>query len=292
MRYIMWMAINSLVVSAHGVTTLGEWQEQVITPSFSGIDGLEHKPHKYGWFQVIKIFFPWSRRKQVRKFTQLYDSLCSDNPIRPSIIAHSFGTYIVTTALRRHTAMEFDRLILCGSIVSRDYPWHQLLGKKVTAVRNELASEDCVVKLFRWRILRWLVPGAGPSGVDGFENPPPMVKNIPSSYTHSEHFLMLKYCNRYWRPFVRGVEDFTNLCHACSRSETEAWRQFERDYTPVIDQTVRVMFAGNDESSMSSITDMVVYSVAREGCRGAYGAEMLAMMVCYEIKTSKRSRKQ
>jgi pimeloyl-ACP methyl ester carboxylesterase len=287
----MSMGINSIVVSAHGVMTLGEWQENVVTPSFAGIDGLEHKAHKYGWFNVVKIFFPWSRRKQVRRFSLLYDSLCSNNAIRPSVIAHSFGTYIVTTALRRHRPIKFDRVILCGSIVSRDYPWHELLGKKVTAVRNELASEDRVVRMFRWRMLRWLVPGAGPSGVDGFENSPSLVRNVPSNYTHSEHFLLLKYCNRYWRPFVRGVEDFTNLCHACSRQEAGAWKQFERDYTPDIRKAVTLIFAGKDDAARSTITDMIVISVAREGCQGVYGAEKLALTICLEIKDADEKRK-
>jgi len=284
------MSISSILFTVHGVETLGRWQDE-ISPSFSGIDGLHHEPHKYGIFRVAKILVPMYRRAEVRRFATLYDKWCKENTIRPSIIAHSFGTYIVATALRRYREMEFDNVILCGSIVANDYPWQELLKKKVSRVRNELASEDRVVRLFRSKLLRRLIPGTGTSGIDGFKSTSAEVTNEPSSYTHSEYFLVKKHCNRYWRPFIRNVMAFTDLCWECSQPNSEeAWKQFNAMYTPTIRAVVRAIFASASVDRREALTDAVVIGVAAKGCEGIYDAERIALGLCIEIRENIRKR--
>ena len=281
------MPISSILLTVHGVETLGQWQEE-ISPSFDGIDGLHHEPHKYGVFRVYKILVPSYRKAQVRRFAELYDRWCKDNTIRPSIIAHSFGTYIVAAALRRYPAMEFDSVILCGSIVANDYPWSKLIGEKVSRVRNELAAEDSVVKLFRSKLLRRLIPGTGTSGVDGFTAPPAEVSNEPSSYTHSEYFLIKKHCNRYWRPFVRNVLAFTDVCWGCSRRSDEAWKKFNVLYAPIVHDVVRVVFPKQSDDWRNALAGAVIAGVAARGCEGIYDAEKLALTLCIEIRETQR----
>ena len=38
-----------------------------------------------------------------------------------SIIAHSFGTFVVARILRDNTDLELDRIIFCGSVVSHKF---------------------------------------------------------------------------------------------------------------------------------------------------------------------------
>lgn len=68
---------------------------------------------------------------------------------RPSIVAHSFGTYIFGNALMRYPFLRFNKVLLCGSILPADFPWDVLVDRgQVQAVRNEHGARDT------WRISR------------------------------------------------------------------------------------------------------------------------------------------
>jgi hypothetical protein len=44
----------------------------------------------------------------------------------PHVVAHSFGTYLVTRTLERHPDLRVDRMVLAGGVVRCDYPWGAL----------------------------------------------------------------------------------------------------------------------------------------------------------------------
>src|SRR5688500_11920456 len=91
--------VRLLVVSVHGVESRGEWQ-RLVDPVFSGIHGLKHRAHVFGRFRFVNILVGPLRRWQIDKFhRQLSDWRKMHGGIRPSVVAHSFGTYIVTRAL-------------------------------------------------------------------------------------------------------------------------------------------------------------------------------------------------
>lgn len=46
------------------------------------------------------------------------------------MIAHSFGTYIVSRTLEQYPSTKLDRLILCGSIIHKDFDCETLLGSR------------------------------------------------------------------------------------------------------------------------------------------------------------------
>jgi hypothetical protein len=61
----------------------------------------------------------------------------------PRIIAHSFGTYLVARALELNPELKFDRVIFCGSIVRRDYPWSRIIAAgQVGRVLNDYGDRD------------------------------------------------------------------------------------------------------------------------------------------------------
>ena len=41
----------------------------------------------------------------------------------PSIVVHSYGTYIAGEAMLKYPEIKFDRMILCGAILRSDFPW-------------------------------------------------------------------------------------------------------------------------------------------------------------------------
>src|SRR5262245_31492649 len=88
-------------------------------------------PIKYGYFDAFRFWFPsWTRKRPIeRVHTQIQVALQvareRDPNAKLSIIAHSFGTYIVGEILKRDFTLKLHGLILCGSVLPQDFPWHQ-----------------------------------------------------------------------------------------------------------------------------------------------------------------------
>jgi pimeloyl-ACP methyl ester carboxylesterase len=65
----------------------------------------------------------------------------------PHLIAHSFGTYLTVRVLAQLPAAAFRRVILCGSVLRRDFDWFdQIVAGKVDHVRSDFTQEDPVCK--------------------------------------------------------------------------------------------------------------------------------------------------
>ena len=60
---------------------------------------------------------------------------------RPSVIAHSFATYLLGNALLHYPYLRFNRVLLCGSILPPSFPWDAIIDRgQVQAVRNEYGA--------------------------------------------------------------------------------------------------------------------------------------------------------
>ncbi len=190
---------RSVVISVHGIRTRGAWQKELV-PILNGAGHGAH-PLDYGFFWAIAFLFPFARRRKVDWFmeelTKLKDYETCD------IIAHSFGTYIVASAMELYPEVRCRRLILCGSIVRRDFPWKALQERKqVERVLNDYGRLDL------WsRISEWMVRDAGQSGFRGFDKPDSSVltQREHSNFRHSDYFYPVNYTNN-WLPFLAGHE--------------------------------------------------------------------------------------
>jgi len=59
-----------------------------------------------------------------------------------SIIAHSFGTYVVAEILREKFTMQAERVIFCGSVLRYDFPFEQIDGRFKGEIINEVGTAD------------------------------------------------------------------------------------------------------------------------------------------------------
>ena len=87
----------------------------------------------------------------------------------PSVIAHSFGTYLVTRALSDFEGARLHALILFGSIVSETFDWATMVARGQvtwTRMRNEVGAHAAAVR-FAAALRRFGYP-YGESGVTGF----------------------------------------------------------------------------------------------------------------------------
>lgn len=268
----------AMLLSIHGIRTNGEWQER-IDPSFEAIDGFIYRKHKYGWFDFWEVPFKGQRDEEIEKFANFYDEHVKDGDPAPSVIAHSFGTYIIGAALERFAAIYFDRIILCGSILATDFDWpHYFEKKRVRAVLNERAGDDGIVTLFRSALTRAAIAHSGPSGVDGFSRKPPgLVERIHDEFQHSDHFILRAHCNRFWRPFIFNNEEFADLSWRYVEDEAEARAEFENRYLPMVKELVRLLFPQKSDDAVAERAETFLRAIAIDGAKGVHRPRALAL---------------
>lgn len=189
------------VITVHGIRTTGAWQKEL--NDVLEENDIRHSPFDYGYLKLAMFINPRRRDKEIDRFRNWVSQYVNDEHQIPSIIAHSFGTYIVANALLKYEELKLDSLILCGSIIDEDYPWGIIVERgQVRRVLNESGSKDIWAKL-----VPWVVKDAGSSGAKGFSKKVDgIVRDIHrSGFRHSDFFYSL-HVQRVWIPFLDGRE--------------------------------------------------------------------------------------
>lgn len=193
---------DHVVFLIHGIRTRAEWQERVrsILESDPSIWAI---PLRYGFLDVVRFLLPTqaTRRAPVERAARLVrDEISRSGPAKLSVIAHSFGTFVVGELLARHPDLSFHRTILCGSIVREDFPWenypHRLgdSGAGAFAVVNDCGTRDV------WPVLaKAMTWGFGPSGRFGFGHP--RVRDRFHAVDHSG-FFEDSFVRSFWLPYL------------------------------------------------------------------------------------------
>lgn len=188
---------RKVVISLHGINTDGAWQKDV-APIISE-QGWVYYPIHYGNFSPLEFVrsgereekLAWLRKEleHIRKHVQ---------PILPSLIAHSFGTWLICNALDKFEGIRLDKLILCGSIVPQDFDWKKIIERKqITSVKNDYGGKD-----FWANISGKFVSGTGPSGRKGFtQKHERLTDDHFDRFEHSDFFGYDHYESE-WIPFL------------------------------------------------------------------------------------------
>ena len=153
---------------------------------------------KYGFFNAINFLAPfdWSQ-KPYQILVDAYDAAIKRYPnSRISIIAHSFGTFLVARLLEKHPTVKLHRVLFCGSVCKEAFDWQGVLPhiKGVPAVFNECGTTD------PWPAMAKALNGRyGAAGRHGFGGGDPT-----SSYFEGGHsvFLEESHMRNVWRSFV------------------------------------------------------------------------------------------
>ncbi|HEX8171986.1 MAG TPA: hypothetical protein VF824_15725 [Thermoanaerobaculia bacterium] len=274
-----------VVISIHGLESEGTWQRQ-IDPSFQGIHDLHYRRHEYGRFRAWKAIVPFIVGGEVKRFADFYARVFRETGVVPSVIAHSLGTWILSQALVQYPTIRFRNVILCGSVIDRDYDWPNLIDQgRVYRVRNEMSVDDEVVRLFRSPFFRFLLADSGPSGLDGFTREHHKVSNVRFNFGHTGFFLMLTHCDRYWRPYICENEDVAALCDRCmyGPNEAEAMETLRRFYRPELVRKLHEFFPKAPEAKVEGLADASLPLYIQRGATGKYDAVQLAWFLAYEL---------
>jgi serine/threonine-protein kinase len=204
---------RKVVFPLHGIRTYADWQLAFVTVAQQHNLYAPLEKWNFGYFSIFRFLLPRQREAKIRWFRSNYDDLI-DNTYAglgpdncPSVIAHSFGTYILGYALLKYRNIRLDKVILCGSILPRNFPWQELIERgQVRELRNEYGVKDSWV-----RFAKWFVKGSGSSGQNGFTQngfklQSDRITQEEFVFEHSEYFNR-GHMTEFWVPFLLRPSD-------------------------------------------------------------------------------------
>lgn len=212
---------QEIIVLVHGIRTHAEWQERLR-------DILERRsiksvPIGYGFFDVLRFLCPiGTRGGPQNRLERELRSIKSEHPNADiSVVAHSFGTYLIAKILDDATDISLHRLVLCGSIIREAFRWDKVRSR-VRLVVNDVGCRDI------WPILAKQVSiGYGTSGVFGFKTA--YVHDRFHACGHSD-FFQDSYMEKYWLPFL---EDGQIVGSSEDRKRKSSWTLSFMAWLPV-----------------------------------------------------------
>lgn len=185
---------EGVVVLIHGIRTHAEWQERLRDQLSE--EGIHAIPIGYGYLDVFRFLCPvMTRAKPLQKIEREFRNILKREPKpRVSVVAHSFGTYLLAKMLEDATDVRVNRVILCGSVISPGYRWDKV-ESRVGEIVNEVAVSDfwpALANASSW--------GYGPSGTSGFKT-----QSVHDRYHRGGHssFFEDGHMEQYWLPFLK-----------------------------------------------------------------------------------------
>ena len=113
-----------------------------------------------------------------------------------SVIAHSFGTFVIANLMKEKFNVKFHRVIFCGSVVQYGFPFEQIQNRFAQPIINEVGTRDI------WpAIAESVTSGYGSAGTYGFLRP--LVRDRWHNGARHGYFLNPAFCKRFWVPFLK-----------------------------------------------------------------------------------------
>ena len=197
------------IITIHGIRKRREWYKEFENLNIFKNLIIKFYHFEYGYFSFLSFIWPPSREKIYKKFLSFYEDIVQENEAHvkndkpPSILCHSFGTYVFFNIISKYDTVKFDRVILCGSIITPIFNWNKFFQQKqLRIVFNHYGKQDWVVKFASL----FLGSKSGPSGEIGFQNPVKskyneyFIQKKEEEFKHSDFFLSL-HMHKYWAEF-------------------------------------------------------------------------------------------
>ena len=185
---------ETMVVLVHGILSMGVWHSNIKRELKA--NGLLAESTNAGLVQLPAFILPldWLRNKPVDKVWRDIQTIKNANSkCRISILAHSFGTFIVSRLFEREDQFGVERIAFCGSIAPEGYAFPVGTARCGTII-NEVGCSDF------WPALAHSITwGYGKSGTYGFQSPG-IEDRWHDSLGHGG-FLTRDFCRRFWIPY-------------------------------------------------------------------------------------------
>lgn len=189
-------ARTEVVILVHGIRDFALWQNSVRSSLEKA--GFIVEATNYGRLNLIRFLMPfrWVRAYAIQAVAKQIRMVEHRHPNKHiSVIAHSFGTYVIASLLRDEFDTRFHRMIFCGSVVRYDFPFEQCVGRFEPELLNEVGTADV------WpAIAESVTAGYGSAGTYGFRRP--FVRDRWHNGAAHGFFLTPEFANKFWVPFL------------------------------------------------------------------------------------------
>lgn len=197
---------RGILVTVHGLLSKAEWNTEIAPIASS--QGWIFAPYVYRSNCVDLLIRKKKRKRIVDAFREwIFDIQMRHKGVPISVIAHSFGTYIIADYLagfNENIPVRFQTIILTGSIINPVYDWQKKYEQsKVIRVRNEVATNDNWVQRIPDGLFR-LNKKFGQSGIDGFANQSEILtENANKIFNHS-NVIRRDVVEQIWMPYLNA----------------------------------------------------------------------------------------
>jgi hypothetical protein len=189
-----------VVILVHGIRDFALWQTTV--RSAVEDEGLKAEAINYGRINLLQFLAPFSyfRKKAIATvWNQIRIVKQNNEGSLLSVIAHSFGTFVIAHLVQENFDVKFHRIIFCGSVVPYGFPFEQFQNRFTQPIINEVGTRDI------WPALAESITfGYGSAGTYGFRRP--LVRDRWHNGAHHGFFLDAQFCIKFWSPFLRDGE--------------------------------------------------------------------------------------
>jgi hypothetical protein len=186
-----------VVILVHGIRDFARWQTNV-RDSLEN-EGFKSESTNYGRFNLIEFLLPLSyfRKRAIAEVWKQIRIIKQNNPdALLSVIAHSFGTYVVAHLMQENFDIAFHRVIFCGSVVRYGFSFEQFQNRFRQPIINEVGTRDI------WPAMAESVTmGYGSAGTYGFRRP--LTRDRWHNGARHGYFLNDKFCKKFWVPLLR-----------------------------------------------------------------------------------------
>lgn len=203
---------KGIFVSIHGINSHGEWNHEA-APIISSNNWI-FAPFYYG-YELTAIIRGNQKNRVLTKFRSWINGIYNKYQIKPSIFAHSFGTYIIgqyISGFDYNPPVAIENIILAGSILNEDFDW--ITGFEngcINTVLNIISPNDSIVPLIRQ--IQWLKNDNlyGTAGVNGFSQQHPRL--FSDTFNIFDHSNMLEV-----DMFEKKIIPYLNLVKSIEKS--------------------------------------------------------------------------
>jgi hypothetical protein len=188
---------RQVVVLVHGIRDYALWQNRI--RSELNAAGFIAEPLNYGRFGLLQFLVPvpYFRRWAIKQVSEEIRIVKQKYPgARLSIIAHSFGTYIIAALIKKTFDLNASRIIFCGSVVSYLFRFQDYQFRFIDPILNEVGTRDiwpAIAQSVTW--------GYGSTGSYGFRRP--LVRDRWHNGAGHAFFLKSGFCSEFWVPYLK-----------------------------------------------------------------------------------------
>jgi pimeloyl-ACP methyl ester carboxylesterase len=183
-----------VVILVHGIRDFALWQTTIRSTLEDA--GFKTEATNYGRFNLVEFLAPISffRRKAIEAvWNQIRIIKQNNEGALLSIIAHSFGTYVIAHLMQQKFDVKFHRVIFCGSVVRYSFPFEQFQDRFSGPIVNEVGTRDI------WPAMaESMTTGYGSAGTYGFNRP--LVRDRWHNGARHGFFLDADFCKKFWIP--------------------------------------------------------------------------------------------